>query len=386
MKKLSLILTGILICTMSFSQWQDESRTLTTNSVSAQGYYYGTTQVSDEAYPVFLYGGNLSNTGFNRFLGKNNLRNTWSMGEGVQIRVYEPSSNSVIYTGYIMPGSGDYNYDYIEDVVVTQYAYDTDAGFEVAVLLNDARVDGLTDGTKLFLQDDDRSYVYMEEDVTKFDFVADNGKYYLVTDFTSSELEGVVTSGSSVYDTITVEQTIITYDSILVEQVFTHNYDTTITTENVINSYVTNYDTITVEQTVTHSYDTTITTENVINSYVTNYDSIKITQVVEEKTIIIEYDWKLTEGEVTLVNNPETDIDFSFYPNPATDYISIKINSEYEACYLKIYTLSGSTALIEAGIYSNKLVDLSNLSTGTYIIRIESENGEILKSEKLIIR
>ncbi|UWX61671.1 T9SS type A sorting domain-containing protein [Chryseobacterium oranimense] len=65
------------------------------------------------------------------------------------------------------------------------------------------------------------------------------------------------------------------------------------------------------------------------------------------------------------------------YPNPASDFI--KISSSAKIKSVEIYDAAGKK--IQAGLENNK-VDIRNLSPGSYLINIKSENGNF--SEKFI--
>lgn len=58
-----------------------------------------------------------------------------------------------------------------------------------------------------------------------------------------------------------------------------------------------------------------------------------------------------------------------FYPNPATDYISIKGISEKS--HLAIYSISGDL-LISSDIYDGEFIDISILSSGIYLLKVNS--------------
>jgi len=70
--------------------------------------------------------------------------------------------------------------------------------------------------------------------------------------------------------------------------------------------------------------------------------------------------------------------EYHFYPNPAKNYITIKLN-----CDLDIIDIIGRVVLSKTGTYSNQLIDISKLNNGLYFVKIK-HNGEE-KIEKLII-
>ena len=68
------------------------------------------------------------------------------------------------------------------------------------------------------------------------------------------------------------------------------------------------------------------------------------------------------------------------YPNPTTSILNIE---NAENSMIEIYDLLGRVVLFENNISINKQLNVSNLSTGTYLIKI-SNNGQI-KTDKFII-
>lgn len=66
--------------------------------------------------------------------------------------------------------------------------------------------------------------------------------------------------------------------------------------------------------------------------------------------------------------------DFSFYPNPTKDWITI--SSEKEIKSVSIFDLSGKLISTQAKLIDKK-IDLSNLKNGSYLLKIILENGQI---------
>jgi Secretion system C-terminal sorting domain len=74
----------------------------------------------------------------------------------------------------------------------------------------------------------------------------------------------------------------------------------------------------------------------------------------------------------------EQKVNFSLYPNPASDNVTIKM--ENEAKSIEIYSLQGQKVLTS----SNKNVNVSSLSKGIYMVRVEDENNNIA-TQKLLV-
>jgi hypothetical protein len=64
---------------------------------------------------------------------------------------------------------------------------------------------------------------------------------------------------------------------------------------------------------------------------------------------------------------------FSLYPNPTNEILNIKNNKEVEITSLSIYNSLGQLILVTTG--NNSLIDVSSLKTGTYLLKIVSNNG-----------
>ncbi|MBN2662387.1 MAG: starch-binding protein [Bacteroidales bacterium] len=76
-----------------------------------------------------------------------------------------------------------------------------------------------------------------------------------------------------------------------------------------------------------------------------------------------------------------TDNYLKFYPNPASDFVNIITDYDYQ---LKITDVTGKSVYLANFISGTNFVDLSTLKSGVYILNIQSE--EFLISEKLIIK
>lgn len=104
---------------------------------------------------------------------------------------------------------------------------------------------------------------------------------------------------------------------------------------------------------------------------------------------LIIYNRALTAAEVlSLYNNnallsgesfDSNALKASLYPNPATDYFTIEMESEIKS--VEIYSLQGQKVLTS----TTKNVTIPNLSKGMYLVRIEDSNKAI-STQKLIIK
>ena len=76
---------------------------------------------------------------------------------------------------------------------------------------------------------------------------------------------------------------------------------------------------------------------------------------------------------------------FELYPNPANDYLNIRLNSpQYKNTLMDIYAVSGALVLsLELPVYGEKRIDVSLLPAGSYLVKLQQGNEVSVK--KMII-
>jgi hypothetical protein len=92
------------------------------------------------------------------------------------------------------------------------------------------------------------------------------------------------------------------------------------------------------------------------------------------------------------IDNPiENEVDFKFAltPNPASDLVTIDLGGLYEASSISIFDLFGKILYqvsfdSENGIALEKSVDVSNLSQGVYLVKLNGNGNEMTK--RLVIK
>jgi hypothetical protein len=85
------------------------------------------------------------------------------------------------------------------------------------------------------------------------------------------------------------------------------------------------------------------------------------------------------------LNNNLPEIDFSLYPNPATNFINIELDqSAYRNNSMKIYNLLGELITEKRVSTSRISLDVSNYPKGVYLININSEQGN--KTKRFIVQ
>jgi len=87
---------------------------------------------------------------------------------------------------------------------------------------------------------------------------------------------------------------------------------------------------------------------------------------------------------VTSVEDLRTDISISVYPNPTTDFISLKIeSSKVEDMQYTITDFSGRVLQTDNFTDDIEQINFSNYAAGTYFISV-TENNQLIKSFKII--
>lgn len=109
--------------------------------------------------------------------------------------------------------------------------------------------------------------------------------------------------------------------------------------------------------------------------------------IVDETLNIVTYNSlsntplkSITAASSSVLHIDANDIlNFKTYPNPTENYINLSVNhSNYSIC---IYDLLGGKIL---ETFKTKRIDLSNLKTGTYFMRIINLNNNITRTIKVI--
>jgi hypothetical protein len=71
---------------------------------------------------------------------------------------------------------------------------------------------------------------------------------------------------------------------------------------------------------------------------------------------------------------------FSFYPNPANEFITIKSETEYDA--IRVYSIEGKMLLQQPR--TDETLDVSNLSKGLYFFELWLKEKPITRQEKFV--
>jgi aminopeptidase YwaD len=79
------------------------------------------------------------------------------------------------------------------------------------------------------------------------------------------------------------------------------------------------------------------------------------------------------------------EIEFSFYPNPAKNVLTVEVPNNLESINLQIVDLKGTVQFQTENYITNELIDISNFTSGCYLIKIGTDRKNIT-TKKLIIK
>ena len=106
-------------------------------------------------------------------------------------------------------------------------------------------------------------------------------------------------------------------------------------------------------------------------------EALNVTGVVD-----YSYDeWKILprmQSDVVVVTSvEENEVDFTISPNPVVDYVSV--NTTATNSIMEVYAITGELVLSFELNGTNNRVDLSELASGTYIVKVSTENSNTVK-------
>ena len=116
-----------------------------------------------------------------------------------------------------------------------------------------------------------------------------------------------------------------------------------------------------------------------------NYSILNIAYMANWITDRIEYldDFFTAECVTLSTENPiKSEIKFSIYPNPTTDFVNIVSNNDSNFS-IEIYNNLGQIVTKENSIENHKEINVSNFSNGIYMVRIKTQNTQEL--HKIIV-
>jgi hypothetical protein len=147
--------------------------------------------------------------------------------------------------------------------------------------------------------------------------------------------------------------------------------------------------TVTVSQQLSHQV--LVSAAGVFSSKGTSYSQSIGEAVV---AVIRDYDHILTQGfqqpglKITLGEQPQG-TGVKTYPNPATDFITVELFGDSpREFHIRIFNISGNLLITDEACYygsywDKRRIDVSGLSVGFYVIRVESSDRKLSRSFKM---
>lgn len=96
---------------------------------------------------------------------------------------------------------------------------------------------------------------------------------------------------------------------------------------------------------------------------------------------------EVSEEQITVKLSDKTlrQFDAQVFPNPTTDYLNLKLNStEFENPVVTVSTFDGKLLSKSAMTSESTQIDFTSLSSGTYIVKIQNEKGDISNTYKVV--
>lgn len=113
-------------------------------------------------------------------------------------------------------------------------------------------------------------------------------------------------------------------------------------------------------------------------------------ETLESTDLVLTQGFQQGYFEITSVGEPlSNNFAIKVYPNPASEFVWVNLESdEIKGAVIELYDLEGKL------VYNNKIsitegpsqIDLTNLSSSQYILRVSDYSGNVLQTYKLIKR
>lgn len=114
----------------------------------------------------------------------------------------------------------------------------------------------------------------------------------------------------------------------------------------------------------------------------TNQFTYSITELNNVRTLTVNsmFNKQAIYSSEMLSNKEYKTIDFSIYPNPASEFINVKLNNQSnENAQIRIYNNLGKLCKTKNIKSNQEKIDIQNLTRGIYLIKLETSNGTITK-------
>ena len=138
--------------------------------------------------------------------------------------------------------------------------------------------------------------------------------------------------------------------------------------------------------------------DTITDDWMENYRKVHTYDANGNRTEIIDYRWDRNTNDwyyyyktvsywsklTTSISNNIIDLNYIVYPNPFTDYTTIKLSDAVQTQKIELIDIHGRTVRTIDNVNSNSItIHRDNLPSGIYFIRIHSDDTHV---EKVIIR
>lgn len=122
----------------------------------------------------------------------------------------------------------------------------------------------------------------------------------------------------------------------------------------------------------TYNTDNSNLPSNTINSILIDTDKTK--WVATELGLI-----SFAGNALSTVEEQNYEVEFKLYPNPASDFITLKMPSEGSGSIVEVFNILGKAIKSMKMTDNSYKLDVSDLANGMYLIRVQTKNGMAIK-------
>lgn len=129
-----------------------------------------------------------------------------------------------------------------------------------------------------------------------------------------------------------------------------------------------------------------IDTELVYNWYTEDYNLPLVEIRTKNNGEINSIYFRSAQSECCVdVEENELAVKFNVYPNPASDMITV-LTTYTDQAFISMFDMTGKEVLSESISQPQNQFDVSNLSNGMYLYRIQDAKGKLIKAEKIMVQ
>ena len=125
-------------------------------------------------------------------------------------------------------------------------------------------------------------------------------------------------------------------------------------------------------------------------AYPINTNSYTITGLTENTTYQVQVqancgdgnlsDWSSAISVTTVGINSWLESSVNLYPNPAKEYVDIRVDGDLNVSMMEVYDVYGKLINTVTVVDNPTRINVSNLANGMYFVRVTTEAGKVTKS------